>query len=444
MKQITPTLDSVRDEFVCRLYCLARTLDLQVYPGAGASMLGLDPSLEVGEWPSYSDFQLDFGGFAESLNIVYRYAFYGEQDTHIFSDEIEEGDLGRLAAIADLVSESSVVARNFDDVTEVHGIPWEDGSNYRTMIKLAKARHQLDTCRDVSLGDIAVLLSIDERTVRNALYETGESMLVAFREENIFRAGESELRVKKFEALRWMRLRNFIDTKRLHSVGELPAVALGTARLMPFLRERLAEFFSSEHGETPEEILDYRYDCAGGSIGLTGEATRRLFERPIKKLTGEDCYLIAQMIYLDFKWLRKQVEDATGKTLTISESKIKATMPPRATSPLDEAAGTLEIELTDAGIRNGYFNIDRRYAERFFPSDVYGDRGAGQTGHSIALHHDSRGSPYITDLRVKSDIWVSPRKRFSAYFTAHNSKAGDRIQFKKTGERSFELIYLGQ
>ena len=208
---------------------------------------------------------------------------------------------------------------------------------------------------------------------------------------------------------------------------------------MPFLRERLNEIFFVANGSTEKEILNFRYDCAGSSVGLGAEATMALFERSVEELTAQDCYLLAHMIYLDFDWLHKQVEKATGKTLIVEPRKIM-----NSQSPLDEAAGTLEIKLTDAGIRNGYFNIDRRYADRFFPSDVFGDRGAGKTGAAISLHHDSKGSPYVTDLRVKSDTWVSPRKRFSAYFTAHQSRAGDRIQFKKTGDHSYELIYLGQ
>jgi hypothetical protein len=60
----------------------------------------------------------------------------------------------------------------------------------------------------------------------------------------------------------------------------------------------------------------------------------------------------------------------------------------------------------------------------------------------VLLHHDGKGSPYDTNLRVKSAALVSPRKRFSAYFTAHASKAGDVIRIKKIGERAYELTYL--
>lgn len=440
----TPKLDSIRDQVVCSLYCLAHTLDLQVRSGAGASMLGLDPSHGVSKWPSYCDFDLNTVDLAEPLETVYRYAYYGELHSVTISDDVEEGHLGRIAALYELVHQTWLISRNEGDVQDYHGAPQVESGGYVEMIKLAKARYQLDYSPDVSLDDIAVLSEIDERSVRNALYATGDSALMAFRKENASQSGEQELRVNKAEALRWLRQRNFLETKRICSFGNVPKSVLGKERLMPFLRERLKEIFSVANGSTEQEILNYRYDCAGSSVGLGTEATIELFERSVEELTAQDCYLLSHMIYLDFDWLHKQVEKATGKTMIVEPRKIKATITLNSQPSIDEAAGTLEIGLTDAGIRNGYFNIDRRYADRFFPSDVFGDSGAGKTGTPISLHHDSKGSPYVTDLRVKSDIWVSPRKRFSAYFTAHQSKAGDRIQFKKTGEHSYELIYLGQ
>lgn len=441
---MNPSLNSIHDQVVCSLYCLAHTLDLQIRSGAGASMLGLDSSLDVGKWPSYRNFDLNNVELANPLETVYRYAYFGELNSVTISDDVEEGSLGRLTALYELVNEAWLIARNEGDVQDCHGDPGQEGSGYAGMIKLAKARYKLDYSPDVSLDDIAALAGIDERSVRNALYATDDSVLVTFRKESLFQSGEQELRVKKSEALRWLRRRHFWETKRLCSFGNQPKSALGKERLMPFLRERLKEIFSTEHGSTPEEISNYRYDCAGGSLGLSADDTKALFERPVDKLTAEDCYLLAHMIYLDFDWLLKQVKKATGKALIVDLRKVATVLPMRSQSPLDEAAGTLEIALTDAGIRNGYFNIDRRYADRFFPSDVFGDRGAGKPGEPISLHHDSRSSPYVTDLRVKSDIWVSPRKRFSAYFTAHQSKAGDRIRFKKIGDRSYELIYLNQ
>lgn len=438
------SLDSIHNQVVCSLYCLAHTLDLQLRSGAGASMLGLSSSRGVGTWPSYCDFDLNLVDLAEPLETIYRYAYFGELSSVRISDDVEEGSLGRLVALHDLVHQTWLIARNEGDVQDCHGDPGEYSSGFTGMIKLAKARYQLDYSPDVSIDDIATLAGIDERSVRNALYATDDSVLVTFRRQSQFQSGEQELRVKKSEALRWLRQRNFLETTRIGSFGNIPKTTLGKKKLMPFLRERLQEFFSVEHGSTAEEVSNYRYECAGGSLGLSADETKALFECSVEALTAEGCHLLAHMMYLDFDWLVTQVEKAAGKTLVLDPRKIEAILPTRSHSPMDEAAGTLDIGLTDAGIRNGYFNIDRRYADRFFPSDVFGDRGAGETGKPISLHHDSKGSPYVTDLRVKSDMWVSPRKRFSAYFTAHRSKAGDRIRFKKIGDRSYELIYLGQ
>lgn len=445
MKSNNPTLESVRSQIVSKLYCLAHTLDLQIRSGAGAAMLGLDPALGLDQWPSYAEFDLSNVSMDEDLISVYRYAFFNELNSVGFSDDVEEGQLGRLAALSDMVVGTYLISRNEGDVHDCHGNPFDVGDGYSDMIKRAKARYELDFHPSVSLENIAVLAEIDERSARNALHAPGDAMLMAYRDQGPGHSGESQLRITKQEALRWLhRYGKFLDTVRVGSFGDVPKFVLGKEQLFPFLRDRLNEIFPIENGSTPEEILNYRYDVAGSSIGISAAGARALFERPMAKLTAEDFYLIAQMIYLDFAWLREQAEKATGKKLVVNEREVRASLPTRPTSPLNEVAGTLEVKLTEAGIRNGYFNIDRRYADRFFPADVYGERGAGDTGNPIALHHDSRGSPYVTDLRVKSDLWVSPRKRFSAYFTAHDSKEGDRIQFKKTGERTYELTYLGQ
>ena len=110
-------------------------------------------------------------------------------------------------------------------------------------------------------------------------------------------------------------------------------------------------------------------------------------------------------------------------------------------SLFNEQENTLDAVLTEAGIRNGYFDIERRYADRFFPADSFGTKGAERFGKDVLFHHDQKNTPYRTDVRIKSSALVSLRKRFSAYFKAHNAKPGDIMRIKRLGEREYRLIF---
>lgn len=435
-----PTLQEVRSDLASHLYCLAWSLDLQIRDGAGAAMLGLEANTPMHLWPAVADYDLSKVDVAGGLETVYRYAFHGElKRLGSICDDIEDGNLGRIQALIKLIGESDVVSRNWDDVADAHDLAQCRG--LAEMVTLASARYHLDSEARISLSDLALLAEMNERSVRNALHAEGESMLAAFRNE------EGELVVEKAEALRWLRgRRNFKETVRMGSLERTPE-QLAADEIMPFLKDRLFKQYSSDHLRevlklSDEQIENHPYGCAASGQGLPEDEIRKLFNQPIDTLSPDDCPTIAQILYLDTAWLTTQVMRArfpeAMKELQPEVQKRSTT----TVSPFNEDEMTLDVVLTDAGIRNGYFDIERRYADRFFPADSFGSRGAEEKAKEIWLHHDCKGSPYPSDLRVKSETLVSPRKRFSAYFTAHSAKAGDVIRIKQTDERAYELIYL--
>ena len=437
MKNI-PSLQEVRNDLVATLYCLAHTKDIQTRDGAGAAMLGLSSETHLGLWPAFADFDYSFVLRASSLETVYRYAFYGELDNYIDSD-VEAGNVGRLLALLEL-SDSYVVARNSDDVSDLYDM--SDCRGLKQMVALAQARERLDDNYQISLADIALLAEITESTVRNALHAQGPSKLVASRDN----AGD--LIVDRSEALRWLRTRpNFSETVWTGASFEMPD-HLAADEIMPFLKKRFHERCSEPMPISLVEMIKPNpvcevdpYKFASIRSNISGERLRAIFEQSIDTLDDFPPAL-GRLLSIDTRWLFEEIRRARCPDV-MKNQQLGVSAPAVANvSPFIEEEGVLDVTLTDAGIRNGYFDMERRYADRLFPADSFGSKGNEDKGVELLLHHDCKKSPYESDLRVKSKAIVSFRKRFSAYFTAHASKAGDVIRIKKTGDRSFELTYL--
>lgn len=445
-----PTTQDVRNNLIAILYGIASTLDIQVREGAGAAMLGLPEGTPVSHYPDFANFDLSKFSFARDIEEVYSYAFHGELGAlgqYGISDDSEDGNLGRLAALCEIAGYDQF-KRNIEDFED--SVIGTDAANNRaleSMVKLAQARDSLDHSSTISLQNIAVLSGLNERSVRNAMYADGNSMLAAVRN------AEGELVVNSQEALSWLKgRRNFKETVQIGTKRMLPAT-LGANEIMPFLNAQFHEFYQVKNLEisghpglfpkfSEEELMDRSFDNAANRIGWTAERLREVLSQPIEELSPEDCPALSRMLYIDTTWLTAQVMQARFPD-AMKELQAVVALPTAAVSPLNEAEGTLEVVLTEAGIRNGYFDIERRFADRFFPADCFGSRGKEDEGiKNVLLHHDGKGSPYDTNLRVKSEALVSPRKRFSAYFTTHASKAGDVIRIKKIGERAYELTYL--
>lgn len=440
----TISFDAVKASAVATLYCFAHTCDLQIRRGAGAAMLGLEPNCDMQDWPSYLDFDLAAVDAVKDLETVYRYGVHAELQRPGINDDLEDGNLGRLQALLPLVYDNHIIERNWDDISDAHG-SHDRGEALSTVIELATARFHLDYERFVPLSDVALLSNMLERSVRNALHAEGESMLVAVRDDH------GELVVEKMEALRWLRgRRGFKETVQLDTWGSPVPTDLRPEEVMPFLRARLMDFSSQEHlrellGYTDAQIEHARYDNVASWRGLPVEKVERLFRGNLEDLSPDDCPVLSQILMLDTAWLSAQVLRAKFPQAMREIMPVRAETAPVAISPFNEREASLDVKLTDAGVRNGYFDIEARYAERLFPADCFGSRGGDQHGIAVELHHDlTKKSPYVTDLRVKSEALVTPRKRFSAYFTAHAAKAGDVIRIRRTDERAYELTFIAQ
>ena len=76
-----------------------------------------------------------------------------------------------------------------------------------------------------------------------------------------------------------------------------------------------------------------------------------------------------------------------------------------------------------------------------FPGNDFGARATGDEGGKVEIRYG--GYSVETDIRQKSELTLSPRKRFGLWFKSSlNANPGDKIAVKKISERIFELSYI--
>lgn len=439
----TPTFAEVRRDFVAAIYSIAHTIDIHVRRGAGRDILNLSSQ---DSWPNLDDFDLASLDFEAPLEVIYRYAFYAEIGNTEIHDDWEEGNLGRFQSIVRLIS-NDLFDLNEQEVWDLYSDTRAGQGSFRKMIRLATARYHLDH-DSVSLDDVMVLADMEERSVRNALKSEG----ITIHKKVIGNTFLGEY-ISRQQILPWLRSRRrFMETKQIGSLNpvpdsleadEIPAFIKQQAK-QTLIRRRMTHLVQSLTSEEQTYEKSAAMFNLGKNVGWTEEKVAALLQTSsVEEISPDDCPVIARMLGLDAQWWTDQVMRARFPE---AMKEIAPVMIQGAPSPslLNEEENTLDVVLTAAGIRNGYFDIERRYADRFFPADSFGTKGAERFGKEVLLHHDQKKSPYQTDIRIKSHALASPRKRFSAYFTAHNAKPGDVIRIKRLSEREYRLTFQPQ
>ncbi len=454
MSQSKPTFEAVRRDLVCRLYALAFTLNMSIRGDSGTVMLGLSPELMESEWPGYDDFDLSpFGDMESTLREVHRYAVFAEQENRFDTDE-ETGDLGHILALFGL-TETTTVQRNLEDITWPHDKPDQPRGGLAEVLALAEARMELDDGRNLSIEQVALLAGIDDRTMRNAMYVQGEGHIGATKESY------GGYTVTAVEARRWLCRRS--DFSETVWVGKSAKTAipsqLAADEIVPFIAHRLSVFYEDSYDFSEvrrrifqqEELTDDLYTvipgsgfvAAGRQVEWSGERVQALVSGGLENIHPEDCPAIARMLSIDSRWFTEQVMRAKFPEAMQSLAPVAVAVPlAPSSSPLSEAADTLDVVLTEAGINNGYIDIEMRYATRLFPGDSFGGRAADDRGQTVDLVFDGR--TVASDIRIKSKAFASPRKRFNGWFRSQQAAPGDKVRFKRTAERRYELSFIAQ
>lgn len=441
-----PSFTQVRNDLIAHLYAFAYAQDLVVRPDASSRLLGTSADGGFESWPSYAQFNLKPIVVAEDLEPLYQYAFYGQLTVGV-SDDRENGNLGRLQSFVQMAQAGDVPAL----LEELRDLFEGDADDDKAMglaelVERAIARYALDTYSELTLDQVALLANIGERTARNAQHATGPARLATSVASN------GKTVVARAEAERWLRGRqNFRPTVWAGGRTGLPD-ALPAGDVLPFIRRELAARFPENRDQfagidalkslhedlqaTPADPFGISRRNAAHSLNWPADRINRILDGDVNTITENDCDALSTVLRIDAAWLKAQVKRAHAGSGT------SAPAAGLALSALNLEAQTLDVVLHDAGIRNGYIDIERRYADLFFPSDVYGSRGEGSHGNPVAIHDGMSNAPWLTDLRVKSKALVSPRKRFVGYFSARKAKAGDVIRFKRVAEREYHIEFI--
>lgn len=418
-----PPIKHIRRDLVAHLYAWALVQERCVRAHTSRQLLNLPGDAYDTDFVGYDNF--DLTGFwvgDPELAAVYRYASLGEHSGmgQVLSMDPDEGAIGRLSMLVRVFVGVSEVSYCLNEVTGSYDRNEAPRGGLPEMVALAMARARLDEGFDLTPVEVALLAALSERSVANAMAMSGDAKLNSGRNE------KGQIVIKADEAHRWLSGRRaYLPSVLVRSTKGLPQ-AMDAKALSAFIVERIRD-------EVSDEGLDFQAMAAGVQtatnqraaklvrvLGWPMERVQRWIDGKVAELELDDCAAMAGVMWVDQRWLTDQ---------------LMGVLSPNAHQQID-------VTLTDAGIRNGYFDIEQRYARGFFPGDVFGGRGSDEVASTVRLTVD--GQVFDTDIRLKSEALVSPRKRFSGYFKSHQAKPGHRVRITRTGERDYELTFVDQ
>jgi hypothetical protein len=104
------------------------------------------------------------------------------------------------------------------------------------------------------------------------------------------------------------------------------------------------------------------------------------------------------------------------------------------------ALATVPVTLTAAMIEHGYLDLPSS-AKALFPADAIAGRSREDVGGQVELRYGSHLA--MTDVRIKSEHTISPRKRFTGWLKSElRAKVGDTIRIDRLSERTFRLTHI--
>ncbi|MBA2659788.1 MAG: hypothetical protein H0U72_09685 [Nitrosospira sp.] len=434
-----PTLVQIENELRGTFVAVGVLLDECFYRGSGSKLIGVP--LEHRE-QAISAVDLNKTTIGRYLPIYYRYAYEGKVVPG-YEDEINEsGDnMERLADFARIFQSDSSY---FDLCLDVASLDVEtDIGHLSDMIDRLRARHDLDDGSSMSILDLALLADMSDRSVRNAVTVEGPGRLLV----------DNKGMVENAEARRWLSgRRGFVPTQKKEfpeSLDEYPD-QLDALEIPPFVHQRLAKRFAPHEIDMAllDSVSSPNYDGAyteypevvqraAKEAGLPEQSIQAALQQPIR-IRPQDCPGIAKAISVDTVWFTTQVMSALFPTQTdmlLNPSHYLNDMP-----TLKLEGNTVEVILSEAMIQHGYLDLPA-HAKELFPTDCFGTRTKGDTGKFIELHYSGRVEQ--TDIRVKSEQTISPRKRFNAWYQKElRAQPGDRIRLSRKADRVYELTYL--
>ncbi|MEP6879238.1 MAG: hypothetical protein ABI865_10355 [Nitrosospira sp.] len=415
-----PALEQLQEAMGARILSLGAFLNISLGDTEGNSpgnrALGLDTNKYGAPWETeLGDINVNKYRVGRMLPFLYDYAYHGKRGADgTLSWDDWDGDY-----------DDREVFGYFLDLTEGDGVFMIDASlsdimataQFRDMLSRADARQLLDSGEQLTISDIALLASMNEKSVSNALYAEGENCLAS-------RDGEH---VENSEALRWLLSRRggFKETTITSFSADSQPDSLTYAEISPFIQDRLKHLY-------PDDDED---PCLHGKAAKAlGWPLERVYEvtQEVGNIRPQDCEALAKALRIEVGWFTEQVMCALfpkqmAQIMFRREFEVESS---------DESP-FIEVLLKEKGIGNGYLDIPADQSG-FFPEDCFGGRGSKDKGKELELRYG--GTSRMTDIRRKSSITISPRIRFVSYFNTIGAQPGDVMRIARVADRIYELL----
>lgn len=439
-----PTLKQIQRELKGTFAAIGVLLNECFYRDSGSNLLGISEEhvKENRLRGAMEEVNLDKTVIGRYLPIYYTYAYEGRVIPG-YENEVQNWDTN-IELLSDFMHIFASDWSYFDLCLDVVGIDNQTDVGYlRDMIDRVRARNALDNGDSLDISDLAILAEMNERSVKNALTTDGHSRLVA----------DKNGKVENTEARRWLKdRRGFIPTSKQEfpeNLSETPD-QLDALEIPAFVRYRIAKRFEKnflvnvalEMASSPtydQAFLEYSdlISQVAEEAGLTPQTIQDAMQQPLR-IKPEDCVAIAKVILVDPVWLTMQVLRAlfpTPMDMVLNPSHYSS----KSVSAEIEG-NSVDVILSKAMIDHGYLDIPS-HVKSIFPEDCFGTRKKDNTGKTVELFYGGRVEE--TDIRIKSENTISPRKRFNAWFQKELAAApGDRIRITRTSERTYELTHV--
>lgn len=306
------------------------------------------------------------------------------------------------------------------------------------LVRRVEARDSLDAGNPMTTEELAVLASMSERSVRNALSADGEGSLQL----------GAHGRIAHQDAFRWLQgRRGFLATQKRYlptNLSELPD-SLDHVEIPPFIRQRLTQLWAPVADAEYERQMVNNMGHAGWvgaasrACGLPMERIEAAIRLPLDIRPG-DCERLAKALQVDRVWLTHQVMAA------LFPDQVDMLLNPEAWKSDDdmgkaeEPTTSVTVTLTDKMLAHGYIDLPMS-VKAMFPDDCFGSRTEGDEGRQVELVYGTHHAQ--SDIRIKSAKTISPRRRFTAWLnTELGARPGDRIRIARSGDRQFTLTHL--
>jgi len=442
-----PTLLQIQTELSLKFGAIAVLANEMFMPKSGNRMLGLPD--EDGLIKVYDRIDVGKTFIGKLLPVYYAYAYEGRilpgQEKNL--DPFGSNEVELLRDFVDMFGGSS--HSEYFELAElaVNSNREADAYGLTDMMERIMARHYLDNHFPMSIKGIALLANLNERTVKNATSSKAAGKNQLPLNEN----GE----VNASDAQRWLMARagrGFIPTTRTEfpEQGKESNVQLIGIEIPAFIKHRILERFTNDQwGEIEIEIASNQkfdesmplesqlLDRVVEVSGLTKDEIKKAMQYPLG-IAPHTCSGLAKAIGVDPTWFTLQVMQALYPNEMDMVLNPQNYRPPtnQDSSPLS----ALEVTLTEAMIKHGYIDIPS-IAKSMFPSDCIQEDGAPSMQKLITIRYGMNQSTE-TDICVKSEKTISPRKRFTSWLQTENAaKPGDRVRIERIAESEYQLRF---